>query len=397
MSNKIINDPVHGFIRVKYNSALRCINHSYFQRLRNIAQLGLTQVVYPGAVHSRFHHALGAFHLMQVAMEQLRVKGVEISDKEEEAACLAILLHDIGHGPFSHALEKSFFKRISHEQISLALMHAMNKEFHGDLDLAIEIFTNQYPRKFFHQLISSQLDVDRLDYLKRDSFYSGVIEGNIAVDRILAMIDVVDNEIVVHEKGIMSVQHFLLSRNLMYWQVYLHKTVMSAEFMLIKFFERIYELIQRGQMITTSNPRLNFFFQLAEEQRSQLTPDVMSQFVQLDDSDVWTVLKDMKDNSDEILSSLAQRILARKFYKVTFSPEKYQAAIDKLPAMKNEEEYYTHFNDMVTVTAYSSATPIRIATKDHGVMDYEDYIIRNGMIIPLENKTQKTFYYYLEA
>ena len=397
MSNKIINDPVHGFIRVKYNSALRCINHSYFQRLRNIAQLGLTQVVYPGAVHSRFHHALGAFHLMQVAMEQLRVKGVEISDKEEEAACLAILLHDIGHGPFSHALEKSFFKRISHEQISLALMHAMNKEFHGDLDLAIEIFTNQYPRKFFHQLISSQLDVDRLDYLKRDSFYSGVIEGNIAVDRILAMIDVVDNEIVLHEKGIMSVQHFLLSRNLMYWQVYLHKTVMSAEFMLIKFFERIYELIQRGQMITTSNPRLNFFFQLAEEQRSQLTPDVMSQFVQLDDSDVWTVLKDMKDNSDEILSSLAQRILARKFYKVTFSPEKYQAAIDKLPAMKNEEEYYTHFSDMVTVTAYSSVTPIRIATKDHGVMDYEDYIIRNGMIIPLENKTQKTFYYYLEA
>lgn len=397
MSNKIINDPVHGFIRVKYHSALRCINHTYFQRLRNIAQLGLTQVVYPGAVHSRFHHALGAFHLMQVAMEQLRVKGVEISDKEEEAACLAILLHDIGHGPFSHALEKSFFKRISHEQISLALMHAMNKEFHGDLDLAIEIFTNQYPRKFFHQLISSQLDVDRLDYLKRDSFYSGVIEGNIAVDRILAMIDVVDNEIVVHEKGIMSVQHFLLSRNLMYWQVYLHKTVMSAEFMLIKFFERIYELIQEGKNITTSNPRLNYFFSLEQNERSQLTSQIMAEFVKLDDSDVWTVLKDMKDNSDEILSSLAQRILARKFYKVTFSPEKYQAAIDKLPTMKNEKEYYTHFKDMVTVTAYTSATPIRIATKDHGVMDYEDYIIRNGMMIPLENKTQKTFYYYLEA
>lgn len=397
MSNKIINDPVHGFIRVKYNSALRCINHPYFQRLRNIAQLGLTHVVYPGAVHSRFHHALGAFHLMQVAIEQLRVKGVEISDKEEEAACLAILLHDIGHGPFSHALEKSFFKKISHEQISLALMHAMNKEFHGDLDLAIEIFTNQYPRKFFYQLISSQLDVDRLDYLKRDSFYSGVVEGNIGVDRILAMIDVADNQIVVHEKGIMSVQHFLLSRHLMYWQVYLHKTVMSAEFMLIKFLERIFKLIHSGQTISTSNPRLNFFFQLAEDQRSQLTPDVIAQFVLLDDSDVWTVLKDMKNNSDEILSSLAQRILARKFYKVTFTQEKYQAAIHKLSTLKNEQLYYAHFIDTVTVTAYSSDTPIRIATKESGVLDYEDYIIRNNMIIPIENKTQKVFYYYLES
>lgn len=395
MSNKIINDPVHGFIRVKFNSALRCINHLYFQRLRNIAQLGLTHVVYPGSVHSRFHHALGAFHLMQVAIEQLRVKGVEISDKEEEAACLAILLHDIGHGPFSHALEKSFFKKISHEQISLALMHAMNIEFHGDLDLAIEIFTNQYNRKFFYQLISSQLDVDRLDYLKRDSFYSGVIEGNIAVDRILAMIDVVDNEIVVHEKGIMSVQHFLLSRNLMYWQVYLHKTVMSAEFMLIKFFERIYELIQSGQSISTSNPRLNFFFQLAEEQRSQLSQEIIAEFVKLDDSDVWTVLKDMQNSKDEILRNLAHRILARQFYKVCFSEKQYNERIELYSNLNSSQSSYFHFSDTVTMVAYSAAQPIQILTKNNGVQPYEEYIAKNGMIYSIENKTSKTFYYSL--
>ena len=395
LSNKIINDPVHGFIRIKFDSVLRCINHIYFQRLRNITQLGLTHFVYPGAVHTRFHHALGAFHLMQVAIEQLRVIGVDISDKEEEAACLAILLHDIGHGPFSHALEKSFFKKIAHEQISIALMKSMNKEFNGDLDLAIEIFTNQYSRKFFHQLISSQLDVDRLDYLKRDSFYSGVIEGNIAVDRILAMINVVDNEIVVHEKGIMSVQHFLLSRNLMYWQVYLHKTVMSAEFMLIKFFERIYELIQEGKNITTSNPRLNYFFQLAEEERSQLSPEIMAEFVKLDDSDVWTVLKDMQNAKDDILRNLAHRILARQFYKVCFSEKQHKERIEPYSNLNSSQSSYFHFSDTVTMVAYSTTQPILILTKNNGVQPYEDYIVHNGMIYSIENKTSKTFYYSL--
>ena len=395
LSNKIIKDPVHGFIRIKFDSVLRCINHIYFQRLRNITQLGLTHFVYPGAVHTRFHHALGAFHLMQVAIEQLRVIGVDISDKEEEAACLAILLHDIGHGPFSHALEKSFFKKISHEQISIALMKSMNKEFNGDLHLAIQIFTNQYSRKFFHQLISSQLDVDRLDYLKRDSFYSGVIEGNIAVDRILAMINVVDNEIVVHEKGIMSVQHFLLSRNLMYWQVYLHKTVMSAEFMLIKFFERIYEIIQEGINITTSNPRLNYFFQLAEEKRSQLSPEIIAEFVKLDDSDVWTVLKDMQNAKDDILRNLAHRILARQFYKVCFSEKQHKERIEPYSNLNSSQSSYFHFSDTVTMVAYSTTQPILILTKNNGVQPYEDYIVHNGMIYSIENKTSKTFYYSL--
>lgn len=396
MSSKIINDPVHGFIRVKFDSALKCINHRYFQRLRNITQLGLTHFVYPGAVHSRFHHALGAFHLMQVAISQLRVKGVAISEVEEEAACLAILLHDIGHGPFSHALEKSFFKSISHEQISIALMESMNKEFHGELSLALEIFKNQYPRKFLHQLISSQLDVDRLDYLKRDSFYSGVVEGNIAVDRILAMMDVVDNEIVVHEKGIMSVQHFLLSRNLMYWQVYLHKTVLSAEFMLIKFFERIYELIQLGVPIGTSNTRLNHFFYLAHEQRSTLSDAIVSEFVKLDDSDVWTVLKDLQNHEDEILSMLAQRILARKFYKVSFYQDKYSTAVHQFKEIPLDLQPYFHFQDTITMTAYSSAFPIQILTKNSGVMSYEEFISQHGMIIPIENISKKTFYYFLD-
>jgi len=393
VSKKIINDPVHGFIRVKFDLALRCIDHPYFQRLRNIVQLGLTQTVYPGAIHSRFHHALGAFHLMQVALEQLRVKGIDISEKEEEAACLAILLHDVGHGPFSHALEKSFFRKISHEQISIALMRDMNREFDGALNLAIEIFTNQYPRKFFYQLIASQLDVDRLDYLKRDSFYSGVVEGNIAVDRILAMIDVVDNEIVVHEKGIMSVQHFLLARNLMYWQVYLHKTVMSAEFMLIKFFERIYELIRKGEVITTSNPRLNYFFRIAEKERSQLSPEIISEFVKLDDSDVWTVIKDMQNAQDEILNNLSNRILSRQFYKVCFSEKQYKERIVQYAKHEASLSPYYHFSDTVTMIAYSSAQPIQILTKNDGVQSYEGYIAKSGMIYSIENKTTKTFYY----
>lgn len=396
MSTKIINDPVHGFIRVKFDLVLKCINHAYFQRLRNITQLGLTHVVYPGAVHTRFHHALGAFHLMQVAIEQLRVKGVEISEKEEEAACIAILLHDIGHGPYSHALEKVFFKEISHEQVSLALMQSMNQEFQGALSLAIDIFTNQYERKFFHQLISSQLDVDRLDYLKRDSFYSGVVEGNIGADRILAMIDVVDNQIVVHEKGIMSVQHFLLSRNLMYWQVYLHKTVMSAEFMLIKFFDRIYELIESGENIVCSNPRLNFFFQLTAKERSLLTEDIIQRFISLDDSDVWSVLKDFSVHADEVLHTLANRILTRKFYKVSFNEDVYKQKMSSLSHLDKELAHYYHFSDTVSVLAYSSEKPILIKTKEQGIKTYEDYIAHQGVIIPLENQTRKTFFYYLD-
>lgn len=397
MSKKIINDPVHGFIHIQYDLILDCINHPYFQRLRNICQLGLTHFVYPGAHHSRFHHALGALHIMQTSLAELKNKGVAISDSEEEAACVAILLHDIGHGPFSHALERSFFKRISHEQISIALMKKMNFEMGGKLDLAIQIFTNQYERKFFYQLISSQLDVDRMDYLKRDSFYTGVVEGNIGVDRIIAMMDVYENEIVIHEKGILSVQHFLLSRHLMYWQVYLHKTVMSAEFMLIKVFERVYQLIQIGKEIQTSNTRLNYFFQLAEEERSHLSDNLIERFIGLDDSDVWSTLKDFQYAEDTILKSLAKHILARNFYKVSFSEAKYKTAIQAWNQIDTSEADYYYFSDTVTMSAYSTSQPIRILTKDGRIVSYEDYIAESGMIIPLANKTQKTFYYSLRG
>lgn len=392
---KIINDPVHGFIPIPFDTALRCIDHPYFQRLRNISQLGLTHYVYPGAQHSRFHHALGAFHLMQIALNELRQKGVVILEQEEEAACLAILLHDIGHGPFSHALERTFFKRVSHEQISLELMKQMNKDLSGKLSLALDIFTNKYPRHFFHQLISSQLDVDRLDYLKRDSFYSGVVEGNIGVDRILAMIDVKDNEVVIHEKGIMSVQHFLLSRNLMYWQVYLHKTVMSAEFMLVKFFERIYELVQKGSQIKSGNPRLNYFFNLNEQDKTNLTPELIEQFVGLDDSDVWTVVKEFTHHEDEILNLLSNRILARKFYKVYNSQTEFDAKAQVWSNKSKEIQSYYFFKDKIKMIAYSENNPIRILSKDGNVIPYEDYVAKQGHIIPLKNTTEKEFFYCL--
>jgi uncharacterized protein len=394
--SKIINDPVHGFIQVKFELAQRCIDHPYFQRLRNISQLGLTHFVYPGAVHSRFHHALGAFHLMQVAMDRLREKGVDISTEEEEAACIAILLHDIGHGPYSHALERSFFKQISHEQISLELMQRLNNEFGGRLNLAIQIFTNQYNRKFFYQLISSQLDVDRLDYLKRDSFYSGVVEGNIGVDRLLAMIDVLENQIVIDEKGIMSVQHFLLSRNLMYWQVYLHKTVMSAEFMLVKLFERIHELNQSAKTISCSNDRLNYFFHLSESDKSQMKDEIISKFIAIDDSDVWQLVKELVSSEDQVLSMLANRIISRNFYKVYPTKERYLEATKKYSDIDSAIQPYYFFEDSITMTAYTEVNPILILSKSGEVISYEDYIQRVGNIIPLANKTKKEFYYCLK-
>jgi uncharacterized protein len=393
--SKIINDPVHGFIQVKFELAQRCIDHPYFQRLRNISQLGLTHFVYPGAVHSRFHHALGAFHLMQIAIVRLREKGVEISIEEEEAACIAILLHDIGHGPFSHALERSFFKNISHEYISLDLMHRLNTEFEGKLELAIQIFTNKYNRKFFYQLISSQLDVDRMDYLKRDSFYSGVVEGNIGVDRLLAMIDVRDNQIVFDEKGIMSVQHFLLSRNLMYWQVYLHKTVMSAEFMLVKLFERIAELNHSEHKISTTNQRLNYFFHLSESEKSTVNDEIIEKFIAIDDSDVWQLVKELTASDDEILALLSKNIITRKFYKVIPLRDKYLDIKSKYNHLSSEIQHYYGFEDSITMTAYSEINPIMILTKSGEVVSYEDYIHRVGSIIPLANKTKKEFYYCL--
>jgi HD superfamily phosphohydrolase len=385
--NKIINDPVHGFIQIKFEIIQRCIDHPFFQRLRFISQLGLTNFVYPGAHHSRFHHALGAFHLMQIAIANLRTKGIEISVVEEEAACAAILLHDIGHGPYSHTLEGIIWKNHSHESISLALIDQLNEEFDHKLQLAIDIFTNKYPRKFFYQLVSSQLDVDRLDYLKRDSFYTGVVEGNIGVDRILAMIDVRDNQIVVHEKGIMSIQNYLLSRNLMYWQVYLHKTVMSAENMLVKIFERVHELKLKNGVFECSNALLSHFINHSDLEGVEN----LANYVKLDDSDVWQFIKELQTSEDYILSKLSKAILNRKLYKVTISENKDKVHLSFLRD-ENDRKYF-NFSKEEKINAYTDLNPIIILKKDGQLISYEDYMRASGNIVTENNSAKKTFYY----
>lgn len=386
--SKIINDPVHGFINIKYDIALKCIDHKYFQRLRNISQLGLTSYVYPGATHSRFHHALGAFHLMQVALNQLKDKGVKITIEEEEGACIAILLHDIGHGPFSHTLEHSILKGISHEMLSLKLMSELNIEFDNKLSLAISMFTNQYYRPFFHQLISSQLDVDRLDYLKRDSFYTGVIEGNISVDRILAMLDVVEDELVVLEKGAMSIEDYLLSRKIMYWQVYLHKTVLSVENMLIKVFKRMDELFESNNWRQISNPTIQFFLNKKKISKTiELDSEVVDQFIKLDDSDIIQLLKELTTSDDIVLRVLSSCILNRKLYKVISSIEPFELRInsDFPDILKGAIEYF-NFQELINLTTYSMKNSIKIVKKNGVLIPFEEYSKDSGFGNFIENK-----------
>ncbi len=323
---KIINDPVHGFLTIPSELIFDLINHPYFQRLRRIKQLGLTEQVYPGAIHTRFHHALGAMHLMGLALNTLRGKGHYIWDAEYEAALIAILLHDLGHGPFSHALEASLLTGIDHEAVSLLLMERLNGQFGGALNLAIEMFRGTYPRKFFHQLISSQLDMDRLDYLQRDSFFTGVQEGTINPDRIIAMLDVQDDRIVVQAKGIYSIENFLVSRRLMYWQVYLHKTTVSTEQMLIQVVRRAKQLHQNGQPVFTT-PALSVFFdnQVTWEVFYR-TPAYQEAFAQLDDYDIWGSLKFWVSHPDPVLARLARMLIDRRLLKVRLENEKIPEA-----------------------------------------------------------------------
>lgn len=316
---KIFNDPVYGFITVPSDLIFDVIDHPYFQRLRRIKQLGLTEMVYPGALHTRFHHALGAMHLMNTALQTLRSKDNVISDAEYEASLIAILLHDVGHGPFSHALETAIFKEVHHEELSLHLMHMLNKEFNGRLSLAIQIFKGTYERNFFHQLVSSQLDVDRLDYLNRDSFYTGVYEGKIGADRIIKMLDVANDKLVVEEKGVYSIENFLVSRRLMYWQVYLHKTVISAENMVLRVVQRARQLLQQGITVPAS-PCLLFFL-AADVSIKDFENDhtILQRFVNLDDHDIWSAIKEWASHPDVILSLLANSILNRRLFKVIIS------------------------------------------------------------------------------
>jgi uncharacterized protein len=380
---KIINDPVYGFISIPGDFVFDLIEHPWFQRLRNIKQLGLTSFVYPGATHSRFQHGLGALHLMNMAIATLRSKGALISAAEEEATLIAILLHDSGHGPFSHALENSIISGISHEDISLLLMRKLNEQFYGRLDLAIEIFTGTYSRKFLHELISGQMDMDRLDYLRRDSFFTGVIEGSVGSDRIIRMLNVVDDSLVVDEKGIYSLEKFLIARRLMYWQVYMHKTVISSESLLVNILRRAKEIANEGRDIYTT-PALRFFLynnigllDLTDE--GKFTPGMIaSNFTRLDDSDVLVCAKYWADDSDRVLSDLSGRLLRRDLFAIELQNEPFAATrVNELGScVKNLlnfdaglEDYYVFTNSISNLAYTPDATVVKILLKSGKTAD----------------------------
>lgn len=360
---KIINDPIYGFVTIPNDLIYDLINHPYFQRLRRIKQLGLTNLVYPGALHTRFHHAIGAMHLMQEAVLTLKQKDITITEDEEQAVLIAILLHDIGHGPFSHALEHSIVRGVSHETISSLIMNELNKEFKGKLSLAIKIFNDQYKKHFLHQLVSSQLDMDRLDYLKRDSFFTGVSEGVISSDRIIKMLNVVNNQLVVEQKAIYSIEKFLIARRLMYWQVYLHKTVLSAETLLVNILKRAKELSANGKVLFAT-PVLQLFLQNDyskvdfEKDRS-----LLEKFSKLDDNDVVASIKVWADDSDRILSLLCTKLLERKLYKIELQSLQIPTAhknklIEKAckhyKVNRQEAAAYFVYNSSVNNSAYNA-------------------------------------------
>ncbi len=376
---KIFNDPIYGFITIPNALIYDLIQHPYFQRLRRISQMGLSYLVYPGANHTRFHHALGCMHLMQKAVDVLRFKEVFISEQEENALYIAILLHDIGHGPFSHAMEKSIVENVHHESISLLFMNQLNEEFDGQLSLAIQVFKGEYHRKFMLQLISSQLDMDRMDYLKRDSFYSGVAEGNVNSERLIQMMNVVDDVLVIEEKGIYSVEKFLMSRRLMYWQAYLHKTSLVAELVLTKILKRAKELTLKGVQLPCSEPLLFFMKnRIALENFNATTLDL---FAQLDDFDIISALKSWQRQDDFILSSLSKMIINRDLPKIKVASDKILLE-DLMPlqerfAAENNisiaDTNYFIFKGKIKNQAYSKeAEPIRILKKDKSIEDVVD-------------------------
>lgn len=329
IKGKIINDPVYGFLRFPEQDILRIIEHPWFQRLRNIKQMGMAHLVYPGAVHTRLHHSLGACHLMGKALDELKAKGIALAEDECQAARIAILLHDVGHGPFSHALESSLVEGISHETISHLIMNRLNGEFGGMLDKTIQVFDSSYPRKYLHQLVSSQLDVDRMDYLNRDSFYTGVSEGVIGYDRILQMLTVNNDELMVEEKGVHSVEKFIIARRLMYWQVYLHKTVLGAEVLLINILKRAKELAARGQKLFATPALHHFLYSNLTADDFKKDPKHLEHFCKLDDSDIFSAIKVWQSQDDKVLSLLCSMLVNRRLYKVVFSAEEQEHVIEE--------------------------------------------------------------------
>ncbi|MDA8771839.1 HD domain-containing protein [Flavobacteriales bacterium] len=377
--NKILNDPVYGFITIQHELTFDLMDHPFVQRLRRISQLGLSHLVYPGAVHNRFHHAIGALHLMQEAIAVLRAKGTDISDQEGESVCAAILLHDVGHGPFSHALEHSIVKGVQHEDISALIMSRLNDEMNGALDTAIAIFNDHHPKRFLHQLVASQLDMDRMDYLARDSFYSGVAEGKIGSERIIKMLAVKDDRLVVEEKGIYSIEKFLMARRLMYWQVYLHRTVLCAEFMLMRVLKRAKALALSGVDVFTT-PALSIFINESLDRAKFIAdPEILNRFCELDDSDITCALKVWQHHDDPILSELSKRIVHRNLFQIElrsqpFSNDEVETTIQNVATglgLSREDATQFVINDTIHNSLYSEEG-ISIQFKNGTVQDFAE-------------------------
>ena len=373
---KIFNDPIYGFITIPNSLIFDLIQHKYFQRLRRITQMGLSYLVYPGAHHTRFHHALGSMYLMQKAVNVLRFKGVTIYKEEENGLLIAILLHDIGHGPFSHAMEHSLVNDISHEEISLRFMEKLNEEFNGSLTLAISIFKGEYPRKFMCQLISSQLDMDRADYLKRDSFYTGVAEGNINSERLITMLNVVGDRLVVEEKGIYSVEKFLVARRFMYWQVYLHKTSLVAEQLLTRILKRAKELVQEGEKLNCSESL--FYFLNSKINADSFKSETLDIFAKLDDYDIVAAMKDWQQHKDFVLRNLCEMILNRDLLKIKIKKNPIKtsdlaahskALMEKYDISKTQADYFVFSGEITNIAYQNKKQHINILQKSGKIKD----------------------------
>ncbi|MCD6068532.1 MAG: phosphohydrolase [Bacteroidetes bacterium] len=396
---KIINDPIYGFVTIPNDLVYDLINHPYFQRLRRIKQLGMTNLVYPGALHTRFHHAIGAMWLMVEAVKVLQSKGVEITEEEECAVIVAILLHDIGHGPFSHALEHTIVSGVSHEDVSEMLMEKLNTIFKGKLSLAIDVFNNKYKKKFLHQLVSSQLDMDRLDYLKRDSFFTGVSEGVISSDRIIKMLHVQNGRLVIEEKGIYSIEKFIIARRLMYWQVYLHKTVLSAENMLVKVLQRAKEMANKGIELFCSPALHKFLYNTYGKKDFSRHPELIEIFAQLDDYDIFSAIKVWSSHEDKILSLLCRSLINRSLYKIEIRKtefkkseiEKKKRETAKRLGLKGNEVDYFVFSKSVSNEIYNvDKIGITILFKDGKTKDISKS--SDQLNVEVLNKTVKKWF-----
>lgn len=394
---KIINDPVYGFITIDHPLLFKIISHPWYQRLRRIYQMAFAHLVYPGAVHTRLHHSLGAYHLMCNALSELTNKGVVITPEEQLGAKVAILLHDIGHGPYSHALENILISNVHHEFISNLIMQRLNSEFNGELEIAVSIFNDTHPKRFLHQLVSGQLDVDRMDYLNRDSFFTGVSEGVISSDRILKMLTVLDGELMVEEKGIYSVEKFLVSRRLMYWQVYLHKTVVSSEMMLVKIIARAKELIKHGVEVIAATEPLNFFLQ--DQNTGKSIEDHLDKFCLMDDYDVMCTIKNWSTHHDKILSILCRALVDRNLFKVKLQNdpfddqlvcEKKKEVMQKLGISAVDADFFVFTGEAINTMYNPFDEKINILFRDGEVRDISQ--VDNALIHQTLSKQVKKFY-----